>query len=1123
MRATRRLFASVLAVALTCTGVTVLTATSAEATPAPWTIVEKSKTVALPRPGEVSDFIACDPGYTPISGGTTWLRDRDKAQRRYEYVEWGSGAAYHVYYYNPTAPWGGSTPQFTLYVRCVSLSTFPNGMVQVDTLIPRGSNNLAVGMTNPCPAGRIAISASLDWNGNANGLINTTVPDYEFDQWYVSGYNSTAGTSMFVSTHCVSTQDVAGARLYTGYSQIASQQTVHGRLCPSGMVPLAGGQFMTTANGGGPDLGATAHTMFSRPINDGWEAWTPYQSIGVGSWVATTLWCQPKHGISVFASSAPYPNPNSNQARWTMTVTDQSAGGGYGYSFTCSLDGSAPFACTSPWTSGVLSDGNHTLSVTATSSDGRTSSTSSTLKIDATPPVLTLIEDNKPIINTSSTSLWFTGSDSTGWQAKCWADSGTQTICASGTWNSGHLTDGPHVLHVLATDGRGSTTQADFAVQVDTVAPVVSVTGKPPAATTSTSASFTIGATDESPSSGSLTMECRLDGASFAACPATKTFSSLTDGTHTFQVRATDPAQNQTLDTTTWKVDTVAPVITVDPANATASDSSSPSFAFGVSDATSGVASTMCWVDSGTPATCTSPYSPPAPLADGAHTLHIRSTDNASNQSEAALNFAVDTAAPTVSVTGLPGTLSKTAAASISVSATDSAPSAGGLVVTCHLDDAADTPCPSTTTLVDLAQGAHTFFWKAVDAAGNETLGSHTWSVDTIAPVVTVGGKPAAVTDSQSATFTVAATDTDGSGVTSLLCHLDGAADGTDCASKSYASLPAGTHTFYWSATDAAGNVTTGSHAWRIDLAAPAVTITSGPASWSNQSTATFGFVGPDDGPTGALTYKCSWDAAAFVDCATPSATKTGLGLGSHSFVVIATDALGRQGLATRNWTIETAPPSATMTAPTQPFSLSTSVPLKWSGSDSGGSGLKAWEVQRRGGAWNADLGAWPAAVTTYPAATTTISATGLAAGATYCWRVRAVDTAGNRSSWSQRCTAVVLDDRALTASPGWVRGTQAGYFAGTRTETKTLGATLTRTGARLTRVAVLATKCSTCGSVRVYVNGIAIGTINLYAATTSRSLITLPAFSLRTATVTLRVMSSGKLVRIDGVGLGKV
>jgi len=82
------------------------------------------------------------------------------------------------------------------------------------------------------------------------------------------------------------------------------------------------------------------------------------------------------------------------------------------------------------------------------------------------------------------------------------------------------------------------------------------ITGGPPAFTSSSAASLTFTSTV----AGS-TFECKLDAAPFFACTSPKSYSGLTQGSHTFQVRATDTEGHReaTPAVRTWVVDSVAP------------------------------------------------------------------------------------------------------------------------------------------------------------------------------------------------------------------------------------------------------------------------------------------------------------------------------------------------------------------------------------------------------------------------------------------------------------------------------------------------------------------------------------------------------------------------------------
>ena len=82
---------------------------------------------------------------------------------------------------------------------------------------------------------------------------------------------------------------------------------------------------------------------------------------------------------------------------------------------------------------------------------------------------------------------------------------------------------------------------AGWSVQITTNDPPnTSITSGPLLASTSRNASFSFTGTDDATAPASLLFECRLDGAAFAPCTSSQSYSSLPLGAHTFQVRAKD-------------------------------------------------------------------------------------------------------------------------------------------------------------------------------------------------------------------------------------------------------------------------------------------------------------------------------------------------------------------------------------------------------------------------------------------------------------------------------------------------------------------------------------------------------------------------------------------------------
>ncbi len=190
-------------------------------------------------------------------------------------------------------------------------------------------------------------------------------------------------------------------------------------------------------------------------------------------------------------------------------------------------------------------------------------------------------------------------------------------------------------------------------VVVDNVPPNTFITSSTVPAggfTSSTSASFTFTGTDNVTPPASLTFQCSLDGAAFTACTSPTSYSLLSDGPHTFQVRARDAAGN--LDASpashSWTVDTSAPEITANVSGTAGTNgwyTSDVNVTWTVTDLGSGIASsTGCG-----PTTLT--------METEGTTLTCSATNNAGASNSASVTIKIDKTGPTAALSVTAGTL----------------------------------------------------------------------------------------------------------------------------------------------------------------------------------------------------------------------------------------------------------------------------------------------------------------------------------------------------------------------------------------------------------------------------------------------------------------------------------
>jgi hypothetical protein len=481
-------------------------------------------------------------------------------------------------------------------------------------------------------------------------------------RWAVS-FNK-AVTGVGASNFSLVTSGITGPTAVTGVSGSGSSYTVTastGTGTPSGagseqlqlssggsIKDQAGNSPSVPVNGDSYTIDHLAPTVVSinradaSPRNTGPLHWTvtfsePVSNLGSGNFGLATS------GLAGTAPSITAVSPGSGPSA-TYTVTVSTAGS------TGSNSGQVGLNLTSK---GSTHDpAGNTLG-------GSTPVVGQTYTYDTTPPPTPVISSG-PASMTNQTTATLVFSESEGTAGLfCRLDGGSYLACSSPKPYNG-LSDGSHSFQVVARDQAGNqSAAASWNWTVDTAPPpaptINSGPFQPPLANSSTSATFTFsepGSGGDSDNDGdndggdggggppaeSVSYLCSLDGASYTACASPKSYTGLSQGSHTFRVEALDAAGNVSSPTSwTFIVDTIPPTVTFTQTPPKPDTNTGPTFKWTGNDGAngSGVAAYFCKLDSGSWQFCSSPDTLSG-LSLGSHTFQVEAVDWAGNLSTAA-------------------------------------------------------------------------------------------------------------------------------------------------------------------------------------------------------------------------------------------------------------------------------------------------------------------------------------------------------------------------------------------------------------------------------------------------------------------------------------------------------
>ncbi|MGE2160758.1 Ig-like domain-containing protein [Enterobacter hormaechei] len=474
-------------------------------------------------------------------------------------------------------------------------------------------------------------------------------------------------------------------------------------------------------------------------------------------------------------------NVEENQ---TVTVTFG------GKTYTAKVDADGNWTATVPSADlAGLKDGDASVQVSVTNAHGNSASAGREYSVDATAPTVTIdtvAGDN--VINGSEAAAGVAISGTTTAEVgqtvtvTLGGNSYTAQVQQGGVWSVNvpgtdlsALADNGYTVQASVSDAAGNPGSAGKAITFDTTPPTVSfnvvagddvinsvehgqaqiVSGTATGASVGDKVVITIG-------SNQYTTTVDASGKWSVGVPAS-VISALTDGTVTLSATITDSAGNSSTQTHDVVVNTASVALTVNTlsgddvinaAEAGASlviNGSSAQFASGTQvtinlngkSYTATIQSDGSW-------TTTVPAADVGTLADGAsYQVSVSAQDSAGNSASATHTISVDTSAPVISVNTLSGDdVLNAAEAQQALTVQGSSSAEAGQTVTVTLggktytalvaNDGTWTMDVPAVDLAALSQGALTVTASVNDKAGNSGQTTHTLTVDTIAPAVTI-------------------------------------------------------------------------------------------------------------------------------------------------------------------------------------------------------------------------------------------------------------------------------------------------------------------------------------------------------------------------------------------------
>ncbi len=587
--------------------------------------------------------------------------------------------------------------------------------------------------------------------------------------------------------------------------------------------------------------------------------------------------------------------------------------------WTSSLDGEIGTGTT--FVRDDLTEGDHTITLTATDSDDMTSSASVSITVANQPPstpVITAPADGSTVV--AGTLVTFSGSATDAQDGALTGGSLSWTSDLDGQLGTGTsfsfsgLTVGVHEITLTATDAGGLTSSASVTLTVQ---------GRPVAAITApvNGASFGVGesvtftgsasdAEDGALTGASLVWTSNLDGQ--IGTGASFNTTTLSAGTHTVTLTATDSDGLTGSAQVTISVVTLgSPTATITaPSNGAVFElGSNVTFAGSATDPEDGAltGASLVWTSDLDGQIGTGTTFVTSGLSAGTHTVTLTATDSNAQTGVAVVSFTVSTR-PTAQITGPANGSTFSAGDPIDFDGTgtdaeDGALTGTSLVWTSSRDGQFGTGTDVSVTT--LSVGTHTITLRVTDSHGLQDTDQITITVNPPGSPPTVDiTSPAAGGSAQvgaSVNFEGTATDPEDGALTGTSLVWTSSRDGQlgTGTSISRDDLSIGAHTITLRASDSDGWIVTDQITFTITNDPPVATITAPANGGSADEGDPVNFTGnANDTEDGALTgTSLVWTSSRDGQIGTGENFSTSsLSAGTHTITLTATDSNGATG-----------------------------------------------------------------------------------------------------------------------------------------------------------------------------------------------------------------------------------